>query len=95
MLFVDAGARQAVEKKGRSLLPIGVVRVQGDFEKGDVVRLCDSGGQEFARGLTNYPSTDAVKILGIRTELIAEILGDLPYEEIVHRDNLVVTGDVD
>ncbi len=93
LLLVDAGARQAVEKKGRSLLPIGVVRVQGEFEKGDVISLCDLDGQEFARGLTNYPSTDAGKILGMRTEQIADILGDLPYEEIVHRDNLVVTGE--
>jgi glutamate 5-kinase len=93
MLLVDDGARHAVEKKGRSLLPIGVVSVKGEFEKGDVVGLCDLDGQEFARGLTNYPSTEAGKILGLRTEQIAEILGDLPYEEIVHRDNLVVTGD--
>lgn len=91
-IVVDAGARSAIEKKGRSLLPIGVVRVQGDFEKGDVVSICDSVGAEFARGLTNYPSSDVVKVLGMRTEQIADILGDVPYEEIVHRDNLVVTG---
>lgn len=91
-ILVDAGARAAIEKKGRSLLPIGVVRVQGEFEKGDVVSICDLDGAEFARGLTNYPSSDAVKLLGMRTEQIADILGDVPYEEIVHRDNLVVTG---
>lgn len=93
-IFVDGGAHQAVQKKGRSLLPIGVVRVQGEFEKGDVVALCDADGEEFARGLTNYPSTDAVKILGLRSEQIAQALGDVPYEEIVHRDNLVVTDTV-
>jgi glutamate 5-kinase len=91
--LVDGGARLAVEKRGRSLLPIGVVDVHGEFEKGDVVSLCDLDGREFARGLTNYPSTDASKILGMRTEQIAEILGNVAYEEIVHRDNLVVTGD--
>ena len=54
-LVVDAGARQAVEMQGRSLLAIGVRDTTGDFEKGDIVALCDEAGQEFARGLTNYP----------------------------------------
>lgn len=90
-IVVDAGARAAVQQKGRSLLPIGVVDVQGGFNKGDVVALCDPDGVEFARGLTNYSSADAGRIVGLRTEQIAEVLGALPYEEIVHRDNLVVT----
>jgi glutamate 5-kinase len=89
-LFIDSGACTAVQKKGRSLLPIGVVQVQGAFNKGDVIALCDSQGTEFARGLTNYASTDANRILGLRTEQITELLGTLPYEEIVHRDNLVI-----
>jgi len=88
--LVDAGARSAVQEKGRSLLPIGVVQVQGTFNKGDVVALCDSDSVEFARGLTNYSAQDAHRILGLRTEQIAEALGAVPYEEIVHRDNLVV-----
>jgi glutamate 5-kinase len=91
-LVVDAGARRAVEERGRSLLPIGVVEVVGDFRKGDVVSLCDAGGTEFGRGLTNYSAPDAARILGLRTEQISEVLGALPYEEIVHRDNLVVTA---
>jgi glutamate 5-kinase len=96
-LVVDAGARQAVQEKGRSLLPIGMVRVTGpsdeesvSFGKGDVVALCDTAGIEFARGLTNYSAADAQRICGLRTEQIAEVLGTLPYEEVVHRDNLVV-----
>jgi glutamate 5-kinase len=89
-LLVDAGARQAVQQKGRSLLPIGVTAVAGTFGKGDVVALVDPDGVEFARGLTNYSATDAGKIHGLRTEQIAEVLGRLPYEEIVHRDNMVV-----
>lgn len=89
-LLVDQGARQALEAKGKSLLPIGVVAVHGHFNKGDVVGLIDPAGVEFARGLTNYSHQDATRILGTRTELIAEILGSLPYEEIVHRDNLVI-----
>src|SRR5262249_59960839 len=89
-LIVDAGARQAVERGGKSLLPIGVVRVAGTFSKGDVVALSDPEGAEFARGLSNYSSVDAERICGLRTEQIAEVLGALPYEEVVHRDNLVV-----
>jgi glutamate 5-kinase len=89
-LVTDAGAREAVQHRGRSLLPIGVIGVSGKFHKGDVVSLCDAAGDEFARGLTNYSSDDAAKICGLRTEQIAEVLGILPYEEVVHRDNLVV-----
>ncbi|MCI0380581.1 MAG: glutamate 5-kinase [Gemmataceae bacterium] len=89
-LVVDAGARVALQDKGKSLLPIGVVNMSGHFNKGDVVALADPDGHEFARGLTNYPSADVGKILGLRTEQITEVLGSLPYEEIVHRDNLVV-----
>ncbi len=89
-LIVDAGARDAVQHKGRSLLPIGVIRVDGGFGKGDVVILCDAQGTEFARGLSNYSADDAGRILGLRTDQIHGVLGDLPYEEIIHRDNLVV-----
>jgi glutamate 5-kinase len=91
-LVVDAGARQAVQEKGRSLLAIGVVQVQGLFSKGDVVALCDPEGTEFARGLSNYSAADAGRILGLRTEQIGQVLGGVPYEEVVHRDNLVVIG---
>lgn len=89
-LVVDAGARRAVQNQGRSLLSIGVIQVAGSFGKGDVISLCDAAGLEFARGLSNYSATDAVRICGLRTEQIAEVLGRIPYEEMVHRDNLVV-----
>jgi glutamate 5-kinase len=89
-LIVDEGARRAVQEQGRSLLPIGVVQVQGAFGKGDVVSLCDPDGVEFARGLTNYSAAAADKLRGLRTEKIREVVGTFPYEEVVHRDNLVV-----
>ncbi|HEV3255558.1 MAG TPA: glutamate 5-kinase [Gemmataceae bacterium] len=89
-LVVDAGARHAVQHQGRSLLAIGVVEVKGSFGKGAVVALCDTEGTEFARGLTNYAAADADRIRGLRTEQIAEVLGAVPYEEVIHRDNLVV-----
>ena len=89
-LHVDAGARRAVEEKGRSLLPIGVVRVQGEFGKGDVVGVLDPDGAEFARGLVNYSSADAERVKGNTTEQLRAELGRVPYVEIVHRDNLVI-----
>ncbi|MBC7325408.1 MAG: glutamate 5-kinase, partial [Moorella sp. (in: Bacteria)] len=90
-VIVDAGARQAIEKQGKSLLPAGVVDVVGQFQKGDLVSLCDCDGCEFARGLTNYSAEDIRRIRGLRTRQIAQVLGWLPYEEIIHRDNLLVT----
>jgi glutamate 5-kinase len=91
-LVVDAGARRAVETQGRSLLAIGVREATGEFDKGDVVALCDEAGKEFARGLTNYSSTDVRLIKGAKTERIAEALGHCPYEEVIHRNNMVVTA---
>ncbi|MHC4405197.1 MAG: glutamate 5-kinase [Planctomycetota bacterium] len=91
-LVVDAGARRAVEHQGRSLLPIGIVKVKGSFNKGDVVALRDAGESEFARGLTNYSADDVRRIRGLRTVEIAEALGHCPYDEVIHRDNMVVTA---
>jgi glutamate 5-kinase len=88
--LVDAGARRAVEREGRSLLPIGIVQVVGSFGKGDVVALCDPDGVEFARGLTNYSAATADRIRGLRSDQIQAELGNAPYAEVVHRDNLVV-----
>ncbi|HEY7315602.1 MAG TPA: glutamate 5-kinase [Gemmataceae bacterium] len=90
-LVVDAGARQAVQHQGRSLLPIGVVQVGGTFGKGDVVTLLDDAGVEFARGLSNYSSGDIERLRGLRSEQVREALGASAYEEVIHRDNLVVT----
>jgi glutamate 5-kinase len=89
---VNTGARNAVEKQGRSLLPVGILQVEGTFGKGAVVSICDPDGTEFARGLTNYPATTADRVRGLRTEQIRELLGQLPYEEAIHRDNLAVIG---
>jgi glutamate 5-kinase len=87
---VDAGAKRALIEKGKSLLPIGIVAVEGTFGKGEVIAICDSEGIEFARGLTNYSSADAERIRGLQTEQIIRAVGKLPYVEMVHRDNLVV-----
>jgi glutamate 5-kinase len=90
-LVLDAGARRAVEKQGRSLLAIGVLDACGEFRKGDVVALRDVHGIEFARGLSNYTCAEVLKLKGLKTEAIAAALGHCPYQEVVHRDNMAVT----
>jgi glutamate 5-kinase len=89
-LRLDDGARSAIESNGSSLLAVGVTGVEGSFSKGDVVALCDAAGEEFARGLINYDSKEMQTIAGESTEQIAQLLGHCPYQEVVHRNNLVV-----
>ena len=89
---LDAGASEAVRTGGRSLLPIGIIAVEGSFQAGEVVSLTDPQGNEFARGLTNYDSADAARIAGRRTDALGELLSRVSYHEVVHRDNLVVTA---
>ena len=91
-LLLDAGARAAIELSGRSLLAAGVVDAEGQFSKGDVVALRGPDGVEFARGLTNYGADEVRRIKGLKTRQIAEVLGQCPYDEVVHRDNMVVTA---
>jgi len=91
-LLLDAGAQLAVEKQGRSLLAVGISSLTGEFDKGDVVALCRLDGVEIARGLTNYNAADLSKIAGQPKEKILEILGQRPYDEVIHRDNLALTG---
>lgn len=89
-LHIDAGAANAVCHDDRSLLPVGLREVTGDFDRGAVVRIIDPTGTEIARGLVNYPSGELRQLAGCRTDAIFDVLGACEYEEIVHRDNLVV-----
>lgn len=89
-IVVDDGARNALLKKGKSLLPSGVVRLEGRFERGACVRLCGLDGVEFARGLSDYSSTESVRLIGIKSSEIEGILGYYYGDVIVHRDNLVL-----
>jgi glutamate 5-kinase len=91
-LVLDEGACRAICHNGRSLLAIGITAVEGTFEKGAVVSLVDAHGHELARGLTNFSSAEVARIAGRPREEITALLQDLPYREVVHRDNLVVTG---
>lgn len=88
-ITVDAGARAALAEKGKSLLPSGVKALTGSFEAGDVVGIAE-GGAEFARGLVNFSSADLNKIKGLKTGEIEAVLGSVPADEVVHRDNLAV-----
>ena len=92
-LVIDAGAVAAVCEKGRSLLPAGIVAVEGRFERGDTVRILDQAGQELARGLVAYGSGDLAQIAGCHSTEIAERLGYTYGEEAVHRNNLVLLTD--
>ncbi len=90
-LHLDAGATHAVLEKGRSLLAIGVSQVDGEFDEGELVSLVAFDGREIARGLTNYDSLTARKLQGKRSAEIEQILGHLPFDCVVHRNNLAVT----
>jgi len=90
-VYIDEGALSALQKKGKSLLPSGVVKIDGSFIKGDVVSIVDvDGNKEIARGLMNYADDEVRKIKGLRTSLIKKTLGYKPYDEIIHRDNIVL-----
>ncbi len=89
-LHLDAGASEVLMQKGRSLLPVGVVSVEGNFSRGDLVSCLDDNKQEIARGLVNYSSSDTKLIKGRGTSSIFDALGFREEDELIHRDNLVV-----
>lgn len=90
-LWLDEGATRALKRKGVSLLPVGVTQVEGHFNKGEVVVCLDPGGREVARGLINYDSEQARKVVGSTTDQVYEKLGTNVDEEIIHCDNLVLS----
>lgn len=89
-LFLDEGAVKAIAQKQKSLLAAGLVQVEGQFQLGDAVQICDRQGREIARGLVNYSHQELQLIKGQRSEQITQILGYHGEETIVHRDNLVL-----
>jgi glutamate 5-kinase len=89
-LMLDAGAVQALRRDGKSLLPIGVHDLVGDFERGEVVSCLDPDGHEVARGLVNYSAQDARRILRVPSSEIEARLGYIDAPELIHRDNLVL-----
>lgn len=90
-LVLDAGALKALLRDGKSLLPIGVSEVQGDFARGDVVACLSQAGAEVGRGLINYASSEARRIIGKPSSEIESLLGFVEEPELIHRSNLVIT----
>jgi len=90
-LFLDDGAVRGVVEQGRSLLPIGITAVSGEFERGDLVSCVDGQGRERARGLANYSSAEAQALMGKASAHIESTLGYCGEEEMIHRDNLVAS----
>ena len=89
-LVLDSGAVEALSWRGKSLLPSGIVEVHGDFEPGDAVSCLDPEGKEFAKGLINVSAEVLRKIKGLKTSEAQQVLGLQEYEEVIHRDNLVI-----
>ena len=89
-LTLDGGAARALKQGGKSLLPIGVSAVSGNFARGELVSCVSDEGLEIARGLINYSSTEAQKIMRRPTQAIEELLGYIAEPELIHRDNLVL-----
>ena len=91
-LTLDAGAVRALARDGKSLLPIGVTAVAGEFERGEIVGCFDPDGREIARGLANYSAQETARILRKPSSEIAAILGYVDEPELIHRDNMVLLG---
>lgn len=91
-LVLDAGAVDVLMSKGKSLLPIGVIKVSGNFQRGEMVACLDESGSEVARGLVNYSADESQKIIGKASQLIGALLGYKGEAELVHRDNMIVVG---
>jgi glutamate 5-kinase len=89
-LVLDSGAAKAVREAGKSLLPVGVMAVEGNFTRGEVVVCVDTEGRDVARGLANYSADEAGRIKGQPSDRIESILGYVDEPELIHRDNLVV-----
>lgn len=89
-IVVDQGAYEALVNRGKSLLPSGLKEVHGSFGVGECVRCLDLQGREFARGLVNYSAQELNQIKGLHTSKIEQVLGYKVYDEIIHRDDLVL-----
>lgn len=89
-LIIDSGAVEALSKKGRSLLAVGIKSVEGNFSAGDLVSIVSGKGDEIGRGLVQYSSSELEKIAGRKASEIESILGYKILDEVIHRDNMVI-----
>jgi glutamate 5-kinase len=93
ILRIDQGAARAILEGGKSLLPSGIVEVEGEFGVGAPVEFKNGDDESLGAGLVNYSSSDIRKIMGLKTGRIRQVLGEKPYDEVIHRDNLTITGE--
>lgn len=91
-LVIDDGAKKALLEQGKSLLPSGITDVEGSFNPGDPVVCVDREGAVLAKGLANYNAEEISKIKGLKTKQIGQVLGHKDYDEVIHRDNMAITG---
>ncbi len=92
-IIIDDGAANAIMKRGKSLLPSGILKVEGDFNVGAAVEFKGTQSQTYGIGLVNYSAADISKIKGLNSNKIEACLGHKPYDEVIHRDNLAIPGD--
>lgn len=90
VITIDKGCEKAILSGGSSILATGITAVTGDFEHGNTISVVTIEGREIARGIANYNGDDARKIMGVHTNELAKILGSKPYDEVIHRDNMVL-----
>ncbi|MBL7179109.1 MAG: glutamate 5-kinase [Pseudomonadota bacterium] len=93
IIRIDTGAAAALLERGKSLLPSGIVGVEGEFSAGAPVEFRKDDGEALGIGLVNYSSTDIRKIMGLKSSQIEQRLGHKPYDDVIHRDNLVITAE--
>ena len=88
---LDPGAIKALKENGKSLLPVGIKSITGNFKRGEIIACMDENGNEIARGLSNYDAVQSRQLMGKSTQEIKELLGQIEEEELIHRDNLVLS----
>ena len=93
IIRIDDGAAEAILNRGKSLLPSGIVGVEGEFSVGAPVEFRKTDDETLGTGLVNYSSTDIRKIMGLKSSQIKNRLGHKPYDDVIHRDNLAVTAE--
>lgn len=94
-IVIDSGAEEAVKSKGKSILPVGIVKVEGKFSKGDTLKVFSQGGELIAKGISNFSDEEINKIKGMNEKQILKKFGSLICDEVIHRNSLVVFKEVD
>ena len=90
-MTLDEGAAEAITKKGKSILPVGITKVEGKFHRGDLIICNNSNSEELARGISNFSSEELKKIIGLNSKDLYGVLGYASEEEAIHRNNLVIS----